>query len=68
VDRIARDQTIYDDRLCLLAEIDILIDLMEAEMRVLAAKEQRLSEAVFKTVPQKAADASATEPEQEQQS
>lgn len=34
--RIARDQLVYDDRLCLLAEIDIFADLTQAEMQAIA--------------------------------
>jgi CRP-like cAMP-binding protein len=36
MDRIARDQTVHDDRLCLLAEVDIFADLTEAEMKAIA--------------------------------
>ena len=36
MDRIARDQTVYDDRLCLLAEVDIFADLTVAEMEAVA--------------------------------
>jgi hypothetical protein len=32
-----RDQTVYDDRLCLLTEVDIFADLSEAEMTAIAA-------------------------------
>jgi CRP-like cAMP-binding protein len=36
VERTARDLTIYDERLCLLAEVDIFADLTEAEMNAIA--------------------------------
>jgi CRP/FNR family cyclic AMP-dependent transcriptional regulator len=36
VDRMARDQIVYDDRLCLLAEVDIFTDLTESEMKAIA--------------------------------
>jgi len=34
--RVEHDQTVYDDRLCLLAEVDIFADLTEAEMTAIA--------------------------------
>jgi CRP/FNR family transcriptional regulator, cyclic AMP receptor protein len=36
VDRMGRDQTVYDDRLCLLSEVDIFADLTTDEMRKIA--------------------------------
>ena len=36
VERMTRDQTVYDDRLCPLAGVDIFADLSEAEMRAIA--------------------------------
>ncbi len=36
MERIARDRTVLDDRLCLLAEVDIFADLSETEMRAIA--------------------------------
>jgi CRP-like cAMP-binding protein len=36
VDRIARDPVVYDDRLCLIAAVDILADLTQQEMRAIA--------------------------------
>lgn len=36
VERMTNDQTVYDDRLCLLAEVDIFADLTEPEMTAIA--------------------------------
>jgi CRP/FNR family transcriptional regulator, cyclic AMP receptor protein len=36
VERIGRDKVVYDDRLCLLEEVDIFTDLSESEMMAIA--------------------------------
>lgn len=36
MERMSRDQTVYDDRLCPLAEVDIFADLSEVEMRAIS--------------------------------